>query len=78
MSENLLPVFQEAYRNLELLPLIEQKDLDKFQVNYGSEVIEELEQLVEDSPSGDGKIIWLFRLFYEKLVVKCQVNRQRN
>jgi hypothetical protein len=41
MSENLLPVFQEAYRNLELLPLIEQKDLDKFQVNYGSEVIEE-------------------------------------
>jgi len=58
MSENLLPTFQEAYRNLELLPLIEQKDLDKFQVDYGSEVIEELEQLVEDSPSGDGKIIF--------------------
>jgi nucleoside-triphosphatase THEP1 len=58
MSENLLKEFQEAYRNLELMPLIEQKDLDKFRVDYGNEVIEELEQLVEDSPSGDGKIIF--------------------
>lgn len=58
MSEELLKSFQEAYRNLELLPLQEQKDLDKFRVDYGDEVIEELEQLVEDSPNGDGKIIF--------------------
>ncbi len=58
MSEDLLKSFQEAYRNLELLPLLEQKDLDKFRVDYGDEVIEELEQLVEDSPNGDGKIIF--------------------
>jgi hypothetical protein len=40
MSEELLKSFQEAYRNLELLPLLEQKDLDQFRVDYGSEVIE--------------------------------------
>ncbi len=58
MSNELLESFREAYRNLELLPLLDQKELDKFKVDYGTEVIEELEQLVEDSPSGDGKIIF--------------------
>ena len=58
MSGDLLSTFQEAYRNLELLPLLNQKDLDRFRVDYGNEIIEELEQLVEDSPSGDGKIIF--------------------
>lgn len=57
MSE-LLKSFQEAYRNLELLPLLEQKELDRFRVDYGNEVIEELEQLVEDSPNANGKIIF--------------------
>lgn len=58
MSGDLLKVFQEAYRNLELLPLLDQKDLDRFRVDFGDEIIEELEQLVEDSPSGDGKVIF--------------------
>ncbi len=58
MSGNLLAAFQEAYRNLELLPLLQQKDLNKLRVDYGGEIIEELEQLVEDSPSSDGKIIF--------------------
>lgn len=58
MSQDLLKSFQEAYRNLELLPLLEQKDLDRFRVDYGEEVIEELEQLVEDSPNADRKIIF--------------------
>lgn len=58
MPNELLESFREAYRNLELLPLLEQKDLEKFKVEYGVEVIEELEQLVEDSPSGDGKIVF--------------------
>jgi energy-coupling factor transporter ATP-binding protein EcfA2 len=58
MSKDLLKSFQEAYRNLELLPLVEPNDLDKFRVDYGNEVIEELEQLVEDSPNADGKIIF--------------------
>ncbi len=57
MSE-LLESFREAYRNLELLPLLTERALEKFWVEYGTETIEELEQLVEDSPSGDSKIIF--------------------
>jgi DNA polymerase III delta prime subunit len=58
MPQDLLKSFQQAYRNLELLPLLHAKDLDTFRVDYGEEVIEELEQLVEDSPNSDGKIIF--------------------
>ncbi len=55
---DLLKVFQEAYRNLDLLPLLEPEELSQFRVDYGLEVLEELEQLVEDSPSGDSKIVF--------------------
>lgn len=58
MDNNLLESFRNAYRNLELLPLLDQKELDKFRVDYGSDIIAELQQLVEDSPSGDSKIIF--------------------
>ncbi len=58
MSGDLLKSFQEAYRNLELLPLVEEKDLQQFRVDYGAETIAELEQLTEDSPNSDGKIIF--------------------
>lgn len=58
MSEDLLSSFREAYRNLELLPLVQEKDLQKFRVDYGEETIEELEQLTEDSPNDDCKIIF--------------------
>jgi nucleoside-triphosphatase THEP1 len=58
MPKELLESFREAYRNLELLPLLDQKDLDKFKVDYATDIIEELQQLVEDSPSGDGKIVF--------------------
>ncbi|WP_414548239.1 ATP-binding protein [Anabaena sp. CCY 0017] len=58
MSKDLLKSFQEAYRNLELLPLSQEKDLRDFRVDYGGNTIDELEQLVEDSPSSDGKIIF--------------------
>ncbi|MBD2540373.1 P-loop NTPase fold protein [Coleofasciculus sp. FACHB-SPT36] len=58
MTSELLESFREAYRNLDLLPLIDENELKKFRVDYGSEIIEELEQLVEDSPAADGKIIF--------------------
>lgn len=58
MAGDLLKSFQTAYRNLELLPLVEEKDLQEFRVDYGEETIEELEQLTEDSPNSDGKIMF--------------------
>ena len=45
MSGELLKSFREAYRNLELLLLMEEKDLQQFRVDYGEETIEELERL---------------------------------
>ncbi|MBW4619469.1 MAG: ATP-binding protein [Cyanosarcina radialis HA8281-LM2] len=58
MSEKLLKSFQKAYSNLELSPLLQQNDLDRFRVNFGGEIVEQLEQLVEDSPNRDGKIVF--------------------
>ena len=78
MSEDLLKSFQEAYRNLELLPLLEQKDLDRFRVDYGEEVIEELEQLVEDSPNADGKIIFTGHRGCGKSTLLAEFSRQLN
>ncbi len=57
-SKDLLASFRQAYKNLEILPLLKQEDLDNFRVNYGTEALEKLEQQVEDSPSGNSKIIF--------------------
>ncbi|MEH1961239.1 MAG: ATP-binding protein [Nostoc sp.] len=76
MSEELLKSFQKAYRNLELLPLLQEKELDQFRVDYGGEVIEELEQLVEDSPTGDGKIIFTGHRGCGKSTLLAEFSRQ--
>ena len=76
MSSALLESFREAYRNLELLPLIDQKDLDRFRVDYGSDVIEELIQLVEDSPSGSGKIVFTGHRGCGKSTLLAEFGRQ--
>ncbi|QLE58297.1 ATP-binding protein [Nostoc sp. TCL26-01] len=58
MSEELLKSFQQAYSNLELFPLMEEKTMEDFRVDYGKDLIADLIQLVEDSPNGDGKIVF--------------------
>ncbi len=57
MSNNLLLNFQQAYRNLDLSPLKTDDDLKKFGVEYGADIIEELEQLIIDSPYNNSKVI---------------------
>jgi len=56
-TNNLLLDFQQAYRNLGLLPLLTKEELDKFWVEYGIAVIEELEQLILDSYQQNSKVI---------------------
>lgn len=58
MSGDRLAKFQEAYRNLDLLPLLDQRQLDLFRVSYGEEVLEELQQLIEDDDTRSGKTIF--------------------
>nr|WP_293101632.1 ATP-binding protein [Okeania sp. SIO2F4] len=72
----LLESFREAYRNLELLPLLTETALKKFWVEYGTDTIEELQQLVEDSPSGDSKIIFAGHRGCGKSTLLAQFGRQ--
>lgn len=53
-----LTEFQAAYKNLDLLPLIEPLELERFRVPYGENVIDELQQLVEDDDTLSGKTIF--------------------
>lgn len=78
MNNTLLESFRTAYRNLELQPLIDQKELDKFRVDYCHEIIEELQQLVEDSPSGDCKIIFTGHRGCGRSTLLAQFSRQCN
>jgi nucleoside-triphosphatase THEP1 len=53
-----LTAFQTAGRNLQLDPLISQKDLAQFGVPYQIEMLDELGQAIEDAADGDNKIVF--------------------
>ena len=53
-----LQIFQKAYQDTDLTPLIQPELLRKFWVEYGREALEEVEQLVEDNAARDAKIIF--------------------
>ena len=53
-----LALFKEAYTNLGLMPLREQRELERFRVEYGRATLLELAQLVEDDDTQDGKTIF--------------------
>ncbi|NET35028.1 MAG: AAA family ATPase [Cyanothece sp. SIO1E1] len=57
MGHKLLESFRQAYRDLELFPLVEQKQIADFRVDYGTLTIAKLEQAVADSAS-TGKFIF--------------------
>jgi AAA ATPase domain len=76
VSQNLTQKFQKAYRNLDLLPLIEQEQLDEFRVEYGQTVLEELQQLVEDDEFHDGKIIFAGHRGCGKSTLLAEFGRQ--
>jgi AAA ATPase domain len=76
MSQDLTQKFQKAYRNLDLLPLIEQEQLDEFRVEYGQTVLEELQQLVKDDERHDGKIIFAGHRGCGKSTLLAEFGRQ--
>jgi predicted AAA+ superfamily ATPase len=49
MNEAILAIFQQAYQDLALFPLIEPEDIEKFRVDYGREVLVRLRQEVNAS-----------------------------
>lgn len=58
MTNQRLASFQTAFQNLQLLPLVTVEQLNKFHVEYGTEILEELEHLVEDCSPNNNKIIF--------------------
>jgi energy-coupling factor transporter ATP-binding protein EcfA2 len=58
MTNNRLELFRTAFQNLDVMPLVTPEQLDRFRVEYGTEIIIELEQLVADCLPNDNKIIF--------------------
>jgi nucleoside-triphosphatase THEP1 len=50
-------IFKQAYRNLDLFPLIDPEPIQAFRVDYGLDTLERLAQVVDDAPS-HGKVIF--------------------
>jgi energy-coupling factor transporter ATP-binding protein EcfA2 len=50
--------FRDAYQNLQLLPLITEEQLQDFWVEYGIDVLEELEQVVENCTPDNNKMVF--------------------
>ena len=71
-----LEAFREAYVNLDLLPLLEQRELEKFRVEYGADVLGELEQLIEDDDSRDRKTIFAGHRGCGKSTLLAEFGRQ--
>lgn len=57
MSHPLLATFRQAYRDLDLFPLLSDEEVEAFRVDYGRDALVRLEQAVDDAPE-DGKIIF--------------------
>jgi energy-coupling factor transporter ATP-binding protein EcfA2 len=53
-----LEIFRDAGQNLQIDPLVTQKDLARLGVAYQTELIDELEQAIEDNPAPDNKLIF--------------------
>jgi nucleoside-triphosphatase THEP1 len=57
MNEELLSVFQKAYQDLDLFPLVEPEDIERFRIDYGTDVLIRLKREAEASPK-DGKLVF--------------------
>ncbi|MDZ8261153.1 ATP-binding protein [Nostoc sp. ChiQUE01b] len=76
MSNELQESFKQAYSNLELLPLLEKKEIENFRVDYGNDSIEKLIQYIEYSPNGDAKIVFTGHRGCGKSSLLAELSRQ--
>ncbi len=60
MNEALLKQYQQAYKDLDLFPLIQQEDIAKFRVDYGRAVLLKLKREIEASESDRGRGKFVF------------------
>ncbi len=58
MTNHRLESFRTAFQNFDQVPLVTPEKLDRFRVEYGTDIIAEIEQLVDDCTVGNNKIIF--------------------
>jgi nucleoside-triphosphatase THEP1 len=58
MTSNRIDQFQEAFRNLQLQPLVTAEEIKKFRVEYSEELLDELEQRVLDCNDYNNQLIF--------------------
>jgi GTPase SAR1 family protein len=58
MNDDRLESFRSVFKNLALFPLVTPEELDRFHVEYGTRIIEQLDQLVEDCSPNSNKIVF--------------------
>jgi AAA ATPase domain len=58
MTNHRLESFQTAFQNFDQVPLVTPEKLDLFRVDYGTEIIAELKQLVNNCSPSNNKIIF--------------------
>ena len=58
MTSNRIDQFQEAFRNLQLQPLVTPREIKKFRVEYSEELLDELEQRVLDCNDYNNQLIF--------------------
>ena len=58
MTSNRIDQFQEAFRNLQLQPLVTPEEIKKFRVEYSEELLDELEQSVLDCSDYNNQLMF--------------------
>jgi energy-coupling factor transporter ATP-binding protein EcfA2 len=72
----LLEAFQAASKNLFLKPLLSQEDFDAFWVEYGTDVLDELEGWAEDCVDGSNKLIFTGHTGCGKSTLLAELSRR--
>lgn len=57
MTNPLLERYRQAYRDLDLFPLLTPEYIQKFRIDYGEDTLARLEQAIDDAPE-DGKLVF--------------------
>lgn len=58
MTNDRLESFRTAFQNLDVMPLVTPEQLDRLRVEYGTDIIIALEQLVADCSPANNKIVF--------------------
>jgi hypothetical protein len=58
MTANRIDTFQQAFRNLQLQPLVTPKETADFRVAYGEELLADLNQMVLDSTEYNNQLVF--------------------